>query len=1129
MVEAGVDAENAPVAGNPSASGNVLSNDSDPDAGDTITVISAQVGESAPIEVGESTPITGIYGTLTIAANGNWTYALNNADADTNALAQGASASDVFSYTIQDNNGATSTATLTIPITGTNDAPVAVADTSTGAAVVEAGVDAENAPVAGNPSASGNVLSNDSDPDAGDTITVISAQVGESAPIEVGKSTPITGIYGTLTIAANGNWTYALNNADADTNALAQGASASDVFSYTIQDNNGATSTATLTIPITGTNDAPVAVADTNTGAAVVEAGVDAENAPVAGNPSASGNVLSNDSDPDAGDTITVISAQVGESAPIEVGESTPITGIYGTLTIAANGNWTYALNNADADTNALAQGASASDVFSYTIQDNNGATSTATLTIPITGTNDAPVAVADTNTGAAVVEAGVDAENAPVAGNPSASGNVLSNDSDPDAGDTITVISAQVGESAPIEVGKSTPITGIYGTLTIAANGNWTYALNNADADTNALAQGASASDVFSYTIQDNNGATSTATLTIPITGTNDAPVAVADTNTGAAVVEAGVDAENAPVAGNPSASGNVLSNDSDPDAGDTITVISAQVGESAPIEVGELTPITGIYGTLTIAANGNWTYALNNADADTNALAQGASASDVFSYTIQDNNGATSTATLTIPITGTNDAPVAVADTNTGAAVVEAGVDAENAPVAGNPSASGNVLSNDSDPDAGDTITVISAQVGESAPIEVGESTPITGIYGTLTIAANGNWTYALNNADADTNALAQGASASDVFSYTIQDNNGATSTATLTIPITGTNDAPVAVADTNTGAAVVEAGVDAENAPVAGNPSASGNVLSNDSDPDAGDTITVISAQVGESAPIEVGESTPITGIYGTLTIAANGNWTYALNNADADTNALAQGASASDVFSYTIQDNNGATSTATLTIPITGTNDAPVATNLTQTLAYTEGAASVPINDIVVSDVDNGDTITATLTLANPAAGTLTTSGTATYTPGTGVWTITGTVAQVNAALAAVAFTPATNNDLDTTITTHIQDAAGTGPADGTITLDVTGVNEAPVVVSGATLNYTENDAPTAISPAATVADIDSTDFNGGSLTVSFTANGTADDQLTIQNQGTGVGQIGVQRQQRHVWRHHDRHV
>ena len=73
-----------------------------------------------------------------------------------------------------------------------------------------------------------------------------------------------------------------------------------------------------------------------------------------------------------------------------------------------------------------------------------------------------------------------------------------------------------------------------------------------------------------------------------------------------------------------------------------------------------------------------------------------------------------------------------------------------------------------------------------------------------------------------------------------------------------------------------------------------------------------------------------------------------------------------------------------------------NDAPLATNLTQTIGYTEGDLSVAIADIVVSDVDTGETITATLTLADPTYGLLTTSGTASYTAGTGIWTITDTV-------------------------------------------------------------------------------------------------------------------------------------
>ena len=52
--------------------------------------------------------------------------------------------------------------------------------------------------------------------------------------------------------------------------------------------------------------------------------------------------------------------------------------------------------------------------------------------------------------------------------------------------------------------------------------------------------------------------------------------------------------------------------------------------------------------------------------------------------------------------------------------------------------------------------------------------------------------------------------------------------------------------------------------------------------------------------------------------------------------------------------------------------------------------------------------------------------------------------------MNAALAAVAFVPAANFNGDTTIATHIEDAQGDGPADGTISLDGTPVNDAPVI-------------------------------------------------------------------------------
>ena len=66
----------------------------------------------------------------------------------------------------------------------------------------------------------------------------------------------------------------------------------------------------------------------------------------------------------------------------------------------------------------------------------------------------------------------------------------------------------------------------------------------------------------------------------------------------------------------------------------------------------------------------------------------------------------------------------------------------------------------------------------------------------------------------------------------------------------------------------------------------------------------------------------------------------------------------------------------------------------------------------------------------------------------------------------------------------------------------------------VTVSGSPLAYTENSPATLIDSAATVTDGDSPNLNTGTLTANFSANGTADDRLTIVNQGVAADQIGV---------------
>lgn len=128
--------------------------------------------------------------------------------------------------------------------------------------------------------------------------------------------------------------------------------------------------------------------------------------------------------------------------------------------------------------------------------------------------------------------------------------------------------------------------------------------------------------------------------------------------------------------------------------------------------------------------------------------------------------------------------------------------------------------------------------------------------------------------------------------------------------------TNDAPVAADDD---AAVVE------------DDSISGDLLTNDSDPQSYDTIALLSV-----AGRAIDGSTEIQGLYGTLTIDADGGYSYAADGDRADT--LADGAEVVDAFDYIIDDGNGGRATATLSVTVTGINDTVVMTLPPTQVAY-----------------------------------------------------------------------------------------------------------------------------------------------------------------------------------------------
>ena len=135
----------------------------------------------------------GTYGSFTVDQNGKWTYTLDNASKNVQALAEGQKVTDTITVTVDDGHGGKATQTITVDITGTNDAPT-LSGTATG-----------NVTEDGTTTATGKLDVADIDTKDTHTWTVGNDGKGE---------------YGTLKVDQNGNWTYELDNTSDKVQAL---------------------------------------------------------------------------------------------------------------------------------------------------------------------------------------------------------------------------------------------------------------------------------------------------------------------------------------------------------------------------------------------------------------------------------------------------------------------------------------------------------------------------------------------------------------------------------------------------------------------------------------------------------------------------------------------------------------------------------------------------------------------------------------------------------------------------------------------------------------------------------------------------------------------------------------------
>ena len=196
------------------------------------------------------------------------------------------------------------------------------------------------------------------------------------------------------------------------------------------------------------------------------------------------------------------------------------------------------------------------------------------------------------------------------------------------------------------------------------------------------------------------------------------------------------------------------------------------------------------------------------------------------------------------------------------------------------------------------------------------------------------------------------------------------------------------------------------------------------------------------------------------------------------------------------SVQVQASDGSLSaTETVGITVNPVNDAPVVDAHGGSLAYTENDAATAIDTaLTISDVDSATLHGATVQIASDhfhasedVLGFADQNGiTGDYN--NGVLTLTGTasVADYQTALRSVTYYNSSDNPSSDTRTVSSRSTTverSTTSESVTSTVTVNAVNDAPVVTAGGTLDYTENDAATAIDPALTASDVDSTTLWG----------------------------------------------
>jgi|GEM_PF-5019961 len=973
------------------------------DLNEAPVISSNGAGVSASVSIDENTVVVTTVAASDEDAGASLTYSISGGEdaglfvigANTGALTfdvapdyenpSDVGADNLYHVTVQVSDGAlVDTQAIAVTVAGVNDAPTLMAGTAS-AALIEAGGVANGTAGTG----ASSIAFTKSDVDG--TVGYDTAYLASSgwATTDAGVTYTQSGTYGTATfVVATGVVSYALNNGDADTEALTQGQVVTETFTLRVVDDGGATQTANAVFSLTGSNDAPTISTSVAT-ATLVEAGGVANG--TAGTNASSVTLTKGDVDGTASYDATYLTTHGWATA--DAGTTYTQVGTYGSVTLTTTtGVLSYTLDNSDADTQGLAAGQSAVDTFTIQVTD-GAATQTASASFDITGSNDAPeITVAAGGTGLFTVEQ-----------YRGYSTNVYSSLSSYAASHTATqtvqasVIDYSDGGNAG-NLGGSSPawpdspyndnfFVRVTADLNVTTADTYTFRTINDDGvfllidgnliinDTGYHGQGAYYGNVTLtpgthtlelYFFEGGGGAqlelaVKSSTGTYTLLGDASAAIQLSTGDSDAA----NLTETHAALA----SSGTVTINDADLSDSVTASVSGLVVSGTGTVPTGltqaDLLAMLTVSPTSALNANpgdeNNLTWSFSTGSATFDSLAAGETV--VLTYTISATDGtATDTQVVTVTLTGTNDTPTISAGAAS-AALVEAGGVA-NGTVGTNASSIALTIA-----DVDGVASYDTAYLTSNGWTANGNGTySKTGVYGTATLTtATGVVSYALDDSDTQTQALTAGQSTSETFTIRVTDGS-ATQTTNAVFSITGRNDTPTVTASAST-AALVEAG-GVNNATVG---TASANVTLTKGDVDG--TASYDATYFTSHGWTNNGNGTySQTTTYGTLTLTTStGAVSYVLNNADRDTDSLDAGQVVSETYTFQVVDGNGATQSTDVTFTLTGSNDAPRVINANADQLATENNEFTYTWATTTFDVvDASDSLSYSITLADGSA-------------------------------------------------------------------------------------------------------------------------------------------------------------